>query len=131
MPRSRARTWIMCVTAAAGIAVAPGAHATSWTSLGPHGGIMQALAVDPGNSGTMYVGTYISGIFKTTDHGASWSAVGWGPLGAYAIAVDPAASATVFVADWASISRSTDAGATWTLVASFPNHAGYGIAVDP
>src|SRR5690349_16313842 len=131
MRRSRAWTWMTCATAAAGIALAPAARATSWTSIGPHGGIMQALAVDPAHPGTIYLGTYIAGMFKTTDHGASWAPVGWGPLTTYAIAIDPAATATVFAADWASIFRSSDAGATWSSVASFPNHGVYGIAVDP
>ena len=92
---------------------------------------MQALAVDPAQPGTLYLGTYIAGMFKTTDHGASWSPVGWGPLTTYAIAVDPVAPATVFAADWSSIFRSSDGGVTWSLVASFPNHGVYGIAVDP
>jgi hypothetical protein len=45
-----------------------------WTSLGPDGGSIQAIAIDPLNSSTMYAATG-AGLFKSADAGASWTAL--------------------------------------------------------
>ena len=46
-----------------------------WTSSGPGGGTVQALAIDPRNTATLYAGGVGSGVFKSADGGRSWSAV--------------------------------------------------------
>ena len=46
-------------------------HAATWTSLGPGGGLVRALAIDPTNSATVYAGTVGGGVFKSTDGGGS------------------------------------------------------------
>ncbi|WP_347244981.1 hypothetical protein, partial [Thermogutta sp.] len=46
-----------------------------WRSIGPEGGSIYALAIDPATPGTLYAGTYGGGVFKSTNGGASWSAV--------------------------------------------------------
>ena len=43
-----------------------------WTSLGPDGGSISTLGIDPQNTSTVYAGTG-NGVFKTTDGGASWN----------------------------------------------------------
>ena len=60
-----------------------------WTSRGPDGGIILALAVDPQNPSTVYAGTAGGGVFKSTNGGASWSAANSGLINVYAVAVDP------------------------------------------
>jgi hypothetical protein len=40
-----------------------------WTSIGLEGGIIQSLAIDPGNSNIVYAGTREDGVFKSTDGG--------------------------------------------------------------
>jgi len=42
-----------------------------WSRVGPKGGTVQALAVDPSNSETIYAGTW-DGVFKSTDAGETW-----------------------------------------------------------
>src|SRR5205823_14592254 len=44
-----------------------------WTSNGPEGGTVTALAIDPQTPATLYAGTG-GGVFKSTDGGATWSA---------------------------------------------------------
>jgi photosystem II stability/assembly factor-like uncharacterized protein len=57
-----------------------------WTSLGPDGGLIRALAVDPQDPSTVYAGTH-GGVFKTTNGGTTWGSSGSlkGLVGAYAI----------------------------------------------
>ena len=57
----------LCLSTAPALA-APGV----WTSHGPEGGEILALAVDPRAAGTLYAGTY-GGLSKTTDRGATWA----------------------------------------------------------
>src|SRR5262250_3185752 len=49
-----------------------------WTSFGPEGGRVYALALDPTTPTTLYAGTGGGGVFKSTTGGASWSAVNTG-----------------------------------------------------
>ena len=44
-----------------------------WTSNGPEGGKITALAIDPLTPTTLYAGTYQSGVFKSTGRGESWT----------------------------------------------------------
>src|SRR5262249_52103623 len=46
-----------------------------WSSNGPEGGRILALAIDPGNPTTVYAGTFLGGVFKSTDGAASWRAI--------------------------------------------------------
>src|SRR5262245_58144615 len=45
-----------------------------WTSSGPEGRSVLALALAPTTPTTVYAGTADSGVFKSTDGGRSWSA---------------------------------------------------------
>ena len=45
-----------------------------WTSLGPEGGMVQTLVIDPTTPRILYAGTW-SGVFKSVDGGESWRAV--------------------------------------------------------
>src|SRR5687767_9098686 len=103
---------VCCSAAAAAHASAP----DLWSSGGPFGGNVPALAVDPSNPSVVYAGTYGGGIFKSTDAGATWAASAQGLLartGVQDIAIDAQAPSTVFVAANTGIYRSTDAGGSW------------------
>src|SRR6266404_2340121 len=99
-------------TASAGINV--------WTSLGPEGGYVGALAINPQNPSTVYAGTS-GGIFKSIDAGKSWSAVNSG-LTTFDIAnlsIDPQNPGTVYAVTYGSgVFKSTDAGVNWRPVNS-------------
>ena len=65
-----------------------------WTSVGPDGGLVQALAVDPQDSGTVYASTLFN-VFKSTDRAVSWTKTGF-TRHANALVIDPQDSGTVY-----------------------------------
>jgi len=87
----------------------------------------RAVAVDPNNSSILYVGSFTTGLFKSTDGGATWAAMNNGlalpqsyfqqfgdnGLNILSIAVDPANSNNVFVGTEHGVYRSTDGANTW------------------
>jgi len=62
-----------------------------WTSHGPEGEIVTALAVDPATSTSLYAGTDGAGVFKSSDGGGTWIAVKDGLTGARvsSLVIDP------------------------------------------
>ena len=51
--------------------------ALQWTAMGPkiNGGRVEAIAVPPGNTGTIYVGMAAGSLWKTLNNGLTWKAV--------------------------------------------------------
>jgi photosystem II stability/assembly factor-like uncharacterized protein len=115
-------------------------------SIGPAtmGGRVAALALDPSDTATFYVGLGTGGVMKTTNAGASFSAIfekeKVAAIGA--IAVAPSDSKVVWVgtgeandrnsSSWGDgLYRSEDAGATWTNVGLQGSKAIARIVVDP
>jgi photosystem II stability/assembly factor-like uncharacterized protein len=91
-----------------------------WTSLGPPGGHVLALAIDPIAPRTLYAGTHATypghfagGVYKSTDAGATWSGAGLTLSLVYALAIDPNTPTTLYTAT-GYLYKSTDAGATWS-----------------
>ena len=82
-----------------------------WTSIGPFGGTIQALAIDPHNSTTLYAGTS-SGVFKSTDGGASWDNVN-SALNVFSIVIDPRIPSTLYASSF-GVFKSIDGGANWS-----------------
>ena len=83
-------------------------------------GGVNALAVDPRRTGTVYAALTQGGIYKTTNGGQTWIRVIDAPLlDMYTVAVDPARPATIYAGglretgDGGRILRSTDSGHTW------------------
>ncbi len=87
------------------------------------------IAIDPTNSNIMYLATgdgdagdtYTIGILKSTDGGLTWNTTGLSYYMANTrqiskLLIDPANTSTILAATSAGIFRSTDAGATFTLV---------------
>ena len=64
-------------------------HTNVWTSLGPEGGNIIALAIDPATPTTLYAGTGAGGVFKSTTGGSSWT---WD---------DPVLEMTLLMSCWA------------------------------
>ena len=92
----------------------PEATFEEWSFLGPFGGAVQALAVDPTVSGTLYAGTN-HGVFKSTDSGATWIDSN-GLLDPFvsSLAIDPLSSSTIYAGHSGGVLKSTDAGASWS-----------------
>ena len=106
-----------------------------WTSSGPDGGIVNALAVDPVTPATVYAGTNGGGVFKSVNGGGSWTAVSAGLTTPYVrvLAIDPFTPATVYVGTAASgVFKSVNGGGSWTAVNTGLTNLNVNVlAVDP
>ncbi|HEV2113459.1 MAG TPA: hypothetical protein VGR50_04875, partial [Terriglobales bacterium] len=111
---------------------------TSWSLIGPQAtsspfykpyvsGRVSALAVDPTDPNTVYLGGAEGGVWKTTNGGANWTPLtdGQASLATGSIAIDPQNHTTIYVGTGeenfggdnyygAGVLKSTDAGASWS-----------------
>lgn len=94
-------------------------------------GAGERLAINPGNHGTLLMGTRKNGLWRSTDSGVTWGQVSSFPVkdgagsgaGISFVTYGPAGSKTVYVgvADKSrSLYRSTDDGSTWQAVSGQP-----------
>ena len=103
--------------------------ALHWRHIGPEGNRFSAAAGIPGHAHTYYVGAASGGIYKTTDGGVHWDAIfddqPVQSIGSLGVAVsDPnivwAGTGEGKIRSHVSVGqgvyKSTDAGATWTLM---------------
>jgi photosystem II stability/assembly factor-like uncharacterized protein len=105
-------------------------------------GYITSLAVDSRNPGTIYAGTYQTGILKSTDRGSNWTSVtaNLGEISARLVVADPKAGNVFYAsfrlgngssADLGGLLKTTDGGSTWSRVSKL-NSVGIGaLAVDP
>ena len=131
----------------------------AWRSLGPTmmpngqtygssrtvvSGRVSCVAVDPGNGNHVLCGSAAGGVWESFDSGASWAArTDFAPtLTVGALAFARSAPATVYCGTGegsfyaglgAGVLKSSNGGATWTLVAGAPfvGQGFYDLAVDP
>ncbi|HEY2740300.1 MAG TPA: hypothetical protein VGK45_17955 [Thermoanaerobaculia bacterium] len=91
--------------------------AVQHTPIGPEGGAVTALAVDPGSAATVYAGTG-GGIYKSVDHGQSWTAASRGMtnVAIAALVIDPAEPRGLLAGTAGGLFRSTDGAGTWEPV---------------
>jgi photosystem II stability/assembly factor-like uncharacterized protein len=96
--------------------------ADSWTRvrLSPLGlsADIRAVAIDPVDPETLYVGLLAGGVYKSTDGAKSWRDANNAPSGlitTVALAIDPTARSTVFAATLNDgVFKTTNGGASWT-----------------
>ena len=109
-----------------------------WTTHGPYGGAVQALAIDPTMPTTLYAGTG-NGVYKSTDAGNSWRAA-WSLTGAMALAIDPKTPSTLYAGFTScgmgcngGVLKSTDSGGSWTAFYDFTPYVErvHALAIDP
>jgi photosystem II stability/assembly factor-like uncharacterized protein len=87
-----------------------------WTGIGPDGGVVYALAVDPQNPGTVYASTQ-SNVYQSTDGAVSWTKTGFTGH-ANGLVIDPRNSGTVYAPTPTGVSKSTDGGSSWRAASS-------------
>lgn len=105
---------------------------TNWINIGLPISDVQALAIDPVTSGTLYAATDLSLVFKSSNGGASWYPSNTGlPGGAYGLVIDPTNPATVYAAA-GGVFKSSNSGASWTAMNSGITSSGvFTVAIDP
>ncbi len=125
---------VLCAAGASSASAALGA-VDEWSSIGPPGGEVHALAIDHLTPTTVYAATF-GGVLKSTNGGATWTTTNAGltNTSVLRVVIDPQTPATLYVGAVSSpaVFKSVDGGATWT-----PKTAGLGggsvraIAIDP
>lgn len=111
-------------------------NALSWTQLGPGnvGGRIRAIAVHPTNPDIVYLGAVAGGVWKSTNGGNSWTSISdfMENIAVCALVIDPANPDIIYAGTGegffnfdairgAGIFKSTDAGNSWTRLASTNN----------
>ncbi len=104
--------------------------------LGPDGGNVVCMAIDPIQSNIVYAGSWGAGVFKSTDGGGSWSPTnnGLGNLYINSMAIDPTNPSILYLGTYRDeVYKSTDAGQNWSHSNSGIQNGAivYTIAVDP
>jgi photosystem II stability/assembly factor-like uncharacterized protein len=91
----------------------------TWTSIGPQGKEVFAVAIDPAMPTTLYVGTD-SGVFKSTNAGGSWSPVNAGlTFRVRLLAIDPHTPTTLYAGiNGGGIFKSTNGGGSWSAAST-------------
>ena len=91
----------------------------SWRSInrGLPSSFIQALAIDPKTTSTLYIGAGGYGLFKSLNGGEAWSHTG---LEGYinAIAIDPDDPLNIYVTGEKGVVKSMDGGETWNRIFS-------------
>jgi len=105
----------------------------AWANIGPGPAAVEAIAVDPQGSGTIFMGTIEGGVRKSVDHGITWSAVNSGltNLAVLTLAMDASGPQTVYAGTSGSgLFKTTDGGASWQNLTAITG-AVISVAADP
>src|ERR1041385_1001650 len=99
----------------------------SWQPVGPDGGNVRSLAMDPKNPDRIFLGTSAGNLYLSIDKGASWSRFAKPGKSSEMvldhIVIDPSDPRNVFAAAWnaqlpnsdGDLYRSHDAGTPWEI----------------
>jgi photosystem II stability/assembly factor-like uncharacterized protein len=131
--RGRVVTGACTLAMLAGVVVAsPGVAGTGhWTTTGPDGGIVRAVAIDPLDADRALVGTQGGGIFRSTDGGTAWSRAGGLHPDAtiWQLAFAPTDPTIAYAATDSGAYRSENGGAGWMPI--FTESTTTSVTVDP
>ena len=105
-----------------------------WVPIGPYGGLVIALAINPQAPDTLYAAGE-GGVFKSTNGGTNWtrSNTGLPNTQVYNLAINPQTPDTLYAGIYGyGVFKSTNGGANWTAINSVPYpNAVNAIAIDP
>ncbi len=97
-----------------------------YSVLGPDGGSVECLAIDPTDSSTLYAGTWGNGIYKSFDGGDTWleSSSGLAKAFIYGIVIDPSDADHILASVYKKgIFQSFDGGENWSATIGWPYQA--------
>jgi photosystem II stability/assembly factor-like uncharacterized protein len=129
--------WISVVLAISATSLSSVAYAGLgvWTSGGPYGGDVHALAINPTTPATLYAGTFGFGVFKSTNSGGTWASANTGltNLSVNALAINPTTPATLYAGTpGGGVFKSTDSGGTWAAAnTGLTNLNVWALAINP
>lgn len=78
-----------------------------------YGRCITSLAIHPTNSNILYAGTYMDGIYRSTNAGASWTRVFSTSFSIAKITTSINSPDLAYAGGWFGIYKTTDAGASW------------------
>ncbi|HEV7515530.1 MAG TPA: hypothetical protein VGR07_04450, partial [Thermoanaerobaculia bacterium] len=107
---------VIMVTGIFLLGLARPAAADLWTPLGPDGGTATVVAVDPGNSNTVYAGTPGSGVWWSANGGRLWRRTALGGRSVLWLGVAHG-SGRVYALAGTQLYRSPGRGGAWTALA--------------
>ena len=105
-----------------------------WVSIGPGGGDIRALAINPQTSDTLYAGTWGKGVFKSTNGGMNWTRINTGLTSgqAVALAINPQTPDTIYAGTDSGVFKSINGGTNWiTMDTGLTNTYLKALAIDP
>lgn len=117
-------------------------HAQVWRALGPSGGDVRSLAMDPRNPHGIYLGTTDGHVFGSRDAGEHWQLLGRAGNSREAVVtsliVSPDSSSTLYASTWTRDARSegggvfvsADGGSNWHAL-GLDGHAIRALAIAP
>lgn len=82
----------------------------AWINIGSSPAAVQAIAVDPRGTGTVFMGTIEGGVRKSVDGGITWSAANTGLAGleVVTLAMDASGPDTIYAGSGGGLSNTTD-----------------------
>lgn len=92
---------------------------TIWDQAGYSGsGLFPIIAIDPTDSDTMYLGSDVAGLYRSSDRGTTWtpSSMGLQSLQVASLAIDPSDPDRLWLATPMGLHLSIDGGVEWSLV---------------
>ena len=115
------------------LALAAQSKGAAWTNIGPGPAAVEAFAVDPQGTGTVFMGAIAGGVRKSMDGGATWSTTNSGltsPI-VQALTMDASGPQIVYVGTiGGGLFKTSDGAATWQNVPAVSG-AVASIAADP
>jgi photosystem II stability/assembly factor-like uncharacterized protein len=113
----------------------------SWSYVGPYGGDVRSLVIDPGDPNRLYLGTNDGQIYRSTDAARNWSRLlGFNHPGYSVdkIIIDETDPKTIYVPIWfvandtdGTIYKSTDGGDSWRELSGITGHSVRALAIAP
>jgi photosystem II stability/assembly factor-like uncharacterized protein len=103
-----------------------------WHPIGPEGGYVESVVVDPLEPTIVFATAYPGTLFKSRDGGTSWVRRTTG-LDAYVIdvAIDPVEPRRLYAGAWRGMFKSEDGGASWNPIELFDESSVSKIVIDP
>jgi len=95
-----------------------------FNSIGPSGGTVTCIKIDPNNSDVVYAGTWGNGIYKSEDRGVTWTHISEGFQAGFVfdLSIDPKNSNHILASAYRfGVYESKDGGASWYRAGGMPD----------